>query len=73
MKRRDGQSDWAEQVPWIRPQLSYRDYGWERHQSALPEFRDPTIHFMPYERERLEPWQRSREQAAAIHVNETVT
>lgn len=61
MKRRNGKRNWAEQVPWIRSQGPYRDYGWERHQSALPEFRDPTIHFMPYERERLEPWQRSRE------------
>ena len=51
MKCRNDQRNWGEQVPWIRPQLSYRDYGWERHQSALPEFRDPTIRFMPYERE----------------------
>ncbi len=32
----------------------------ERGQSALPEFRDPSIHYMPYERQELGPWQEGR-------------
>lgn len=61
MRRPEDQGDWAEQAPWMHPQGPYRDYGWDPGQSALPEFRDPTIHFMPYERERLAPWQRFHE------------
>ncbi len=57
MANRKDQEDWAQQVPWRRFRGPYSDYGWERQQSALPEFRDPDIHFMPYERESLEPWQ----------------
>ncbi len=57
MANRNDQNDWAKQVPWTRFRGPYRDYGWERGQSALPEFRDPDVHFMPYERENLEPWQ----------------
>ncbi len=58
MKQREHESDWAEEVPETRWRGPYRDYGWERGQSALPEFRDPDIHFMPYERREIEPWQR---------------
>lgn len=59
-KRREDQDGWAMQVPSQRFRGPYRDYGWEPHQSVLPEFRDPDVHFMGYERERLEPWQRFR-------------
>ncbi len=57
MKRREQEGDWAQQVPSTRWRGPYRDYGWERGQSVLPEFRDPDIDFMPYEEEELEPWQ----------------
>lgn len=57
MKHRDEQDNWAEQVPSRRFRSPYRDYGWERGQSALPEFRDPSIDFMPSERGELGPWQ----------------
>lgn len=59
MTRRDQEDNWAEQVPSRRWHGPYRDYGWERGQSALPEFRDPDIDFMPYERRELRPWQQS--------------
>lgn len=59
-QNRRGSSGWAEKVPSRRWRGPYRDYGWEPDQSALPEFRDPDVHFMPHERERLEPWQRFR-------------
>lgn len=45
--------DWARQVPWTRSRGPYRDYGWERDESSLPEFRDPDVHIQPYERERV--------------------
>ena len=38
----------------------YRDYGWERGESALPEFRDPSVHVAPYERERVSRWRNVR-------------
>ncbi len=57
MRHRENQGDWAQQVPSTRWHGPYRDYGWESQQSALPEFRDPNIDFMPYEEQELEPWQ----------------
>jgi BON domain len=55
--RRDReQDDWAEQVPWERDRGPYRDYGWERGESVLPEFRDPSVHIQPYERRRVSRW-----------------
>ncbi len=48
-----GDDDWAEQVPWERPHLPYRAYGWEANEFALPEFRDPSIHLMPEDIEEL--------------------
>ncbi len=45
--RKDG--DWAQQIPYPKQQGPYRDYGWEAGESALPEFRDPDVHRMPYE------------------------
>lgn len=52
-REREGQ-DWARQVPWHYGRRGpYEDYGWERGESALPEFRDPSVHEMPYERERF--------------------
>ncbi len=52
--------DWARQVPQRRWRGPYDDYGWERGQSALPEFRDPDIDYMPYERGELGPWAQGR-------------
>lgn len=51
------QANWARQVPERRFRSSYQDYGWERRQSVLPEFRDPEFHFNSEERKRLAPWQ----------------
>ncbi len=45
--RNDG--DWARQIPSARPEGPYQDYGWESHESALPEFRDPDVQRMPYD------------------------
>ncbi len=50
--------DWARQVDWERGRGPYRDYGWERDESALPEFRDPSTHVAPYERRDVEKWRR---------------
>jgi hypothetical protein len=41
---------WMEQAPEIRFRGPYEDYGWESGQSVLPEFRDPSVHRMAYER-----------------------
>ncbi len=60
MRQRRDQQDWAAQVPRSNFHSPYRDYGWESGQSALPEFRDPNIHYMPYERQELGPWQHGR-------------
>jgi hypothetical protein len=56
MKNRDyeNEEDWAREVPQRRFHGPYGDYGWERGQSVLPEFRDPDFHFSPEERERLQ-------------------
>lgn len=48
--------NWAEQIPWERSRGPYRDYGWEKGQSELPEFRDPSNRIAPYERERVNRW-----------------
>jgi hypothetical protein len=45
------EDDWADQVRQNWQRGPYRDYGWERGESALPEFRDPEIHRMPYDDE----------------------
>ena len=42
--------DWANQVPERRLRGPYEDYGWERGESGLPEFRDPSVHRQPYDR-----------------------
>lgn len=55
---REQDSDWAQQVPNPRSRSPYRDYGWERGQSALPEFRDPGVHVQPYEREEVSEYRR---------------
>lgn len=52
MPDRDRERDWAQQVPdHMRRQSEYEDYGWESRQSVLPQFRDPSVHDMPYERQ----------------------
>lgn len=61
MKRNNGQNHWAQQVPTRTYHGPYRDYGWERRQSVLPEFRDPSLHFTPEEYSELEPWQQTYE------------
>jgi hypothetical protein len=58
MSDRESDDNWAQQVPSRRWHGPYRDYGWERGQSALPEFRDPDIDYMPDERAAIEPWQK---------------
>ncbi|MGE5374637.1 MAG: BON domain-containing protein [Bacteroidota bacterium] len=59
-REQEDQNDWARDVPENRFQGPYSDYGWERGQSVLPEFRDPDFHFTPGERQRLARWQRSQ-------------
>lgn len=50
---REGRDDWASQVPaHSQRQGPYEDYGRERGESVLPEFRDPSVHEMPYDRPR---------------------
>jgi hypothetical protein len=54
---RDREDDWARQVRWERGREEpYRDYGWEPGESALPEFRDLSVHIQPYERQRVSRW-----------------
>ena len=56
---RDREDDWARQVRWERGREEpYRDYGWEPGESALPEFRDPSVHIQPYERQRVSRWRK---------------
>lgn len=50
------QDDWAKEVPWEHNRGPYEDYGWERGESVLPEFRDPSVHVQPYERGRVSRW-----------------
>jgi hypothetical protein len=59
-ERRDRErgEDWAKEVPWERSEGPYRDYGWEKGQSILPEFRDPDVHVQPYERQRVSRWRK---------------
>lgn len=52
-RSRQDRDDWGRQVPWDRGQGEYRDYGWERGESALPEFRDPSVHTTDYDRESM--------------------
>jgi len=38
-------ADWAAQVPQASPNKEgMEDYGWEKGESVLPEFRDPSVH-----------------------------
>jgi hypothetical protein len=54
--RREMGEDWADQVPRRdQPRGPYEDYGWERGESVLPEFRDPSVHEMPYEQRGRRP------------------
>jgi len=52
-RKNRGDDDWAKQVPWERSNLPYDAYGWERGESVLPEFRDPSVHLMPEDIEEL--------------------
>ncbi len=52
--------DWVNQIPSTRWRGPYRDFGWETGESALPEFRKPDVHLMPWDTERhpaLPGWQ----------------
>ncbi len=53
-REQENQGQWAQQVPDRRFQGPYSDYGWEPHQSVLPEFRDPSVHLTPEERDEME-------------------
>jgi hypothetical protein len=55
------EDDWAKQVPNNRNVGPYEDYGWERHESVLPEFRDPDVHEMPYEEQSYSDYNRGRQ------------
>jgi hypothetical protein len=56
-QEQENQGDWAREVPQRRFRSPYQDYGWERQQSVLPEFRDPSFHFTPEEQRRVDIWQ----------------
>ncbi len=67
------QSDWAKEVPKSasRPQGPYEDYGWERGDSIMPEFRDPSVHEMPYEMtrsQRMRQWMDTPQAMAIVAV-----
>jgi hypothetical protein len=49
----DMDDDWASRVPDHSWRGEYGDYGWERGESWLPEFRDPSVHLTREERQRL--------------------
>ncbi len=53
-REQENQGNWAQQVPERRFRSPYSDYGWERGQSVLPEFRDPSVHLTPDERDEVE-------------------
>jgi len=55
-RTRQRDEDWAKDVPWERSRRPYSDYGWEKGESVLPEFRDPSVHIQPYERQRVNRW-----------------
>jgi hypothetical protein len=59
--QRDEYDNWAEQVPrkGNRGAYEYGDFGWERGESVLPEFRDDSVHIQPYERQRVNRWGRT--------------
>jgi hypothetical protein len=52
--------DWARQIPWEHGQGPYEDFGWEPGESVLPEFRDSSIHNMPYEMNPRNRWNEHR-------------
>lgn len=63
--------DWATEVPKSasKPSGPYEDYGWERGQSIMPEFRDPSVHTMPYEltrAQRIRQWMDSPQAMVAV-------
>ncbi len=59
---RNQSQDWARDVPEHWRKGPYRDFGWERGESALPEFRDPSVHETDYDERDMPPgpeWQRN--------------
>jgi hypothetical protein len=53
-REQENQRNWPQQVPERRFRGPYSDYGWEPRQSVLPEFRDPSVHLTPEERQELD-------------------
>ena len=54
MSEREGEQDWAKQVPETHHRGPYEDYGWEQGESVLPEFRQPDVRMTPGEYRRLQ-------------------
>jgi hypothetical protein len=61
---------WAKHLPWPRNSGPYEDYGWERGQSVLSQFRDPSVSRMPYEPGRTEWQQRYLEHENPRYTNQ---
>jgi hypothetical protein len=51
-RERQQNDEWAREVPERRFRGPYDDYGWEEGDSILPEFRDPSVHEMPWDEPR---------------------
>ena len=58
---RQREDDWAQQVPSHRWRGPYEDYGWERGQSGLPQFRNPEVHLTRQERLQRERMLRAQQ------------
>ena len=57
-RQRFEDDDWAQQVRQGWQRGPYRDYGWESHESVLPEFRDPSVHRTQQEIEEMQQGRR---------------
>lgn len=64
MAQQREQDEWARRVRQNWQRGPYGDYGWESGESVLPEFRDPSVHRMPYDVESR-PRRRSEERGAS--------
>lgn len=61
-RERDPYGNTARNIRVSRWEGPYEDYGWERGQSTLPEFRDPSVHLTREERESMRRRERQRAQ-----------
>lgn len=59
-RERDQYGNTARNIRVSRWQGPYEDYGWERGESVLPEFRDPSVHLTREERESMHRRERQR-------------